>query len=586
MVTGFVSLWLAAALGQTAPEAAWLKSVPGDADVVVRIRNVDQVRDNIIKMVEATTPASAPQIKQSIETGFQQLMNEIGRDALQTNAPVILLVKLPKPEEMGAKPPPMALFVQSNNYAALQKSLAKAEPKTTHQPGGYDQVKGNNGETHYTLKGQGFVVASSDESLMRSIAKPFSTLDKLLKADLRKSLLTGDIGLYLNVASVQKQYGDQIEGARQALMTAMDTQVPGTSPEMMKAAKSMYGSMFDAIKDGQALVLNFEFSGAGLGIGGDVTAKPGTATAKTFTGPKTASGDALAKLPDDQTTYIYFNGSSDLIQRMQNMSMSMLSAPGEKPSPEIQKALDLQRQAGFLDMAVASGIAAKGGVHGVSFATYKDPQKAVDAMTAMVRAAKSSKAPLADMIKEVSVEPKAQTYKGFTLNHSKMQFDLSKFAKAQPNVPNTQNMMKALMGEAINTWYGSNGKQVLSVVAPDWAAARDLIDTAMSGQRGIGKTKSYQVVRAKLPKQINGLFLMSMQGIVQQMSVTLGSMMPDNPAVKNRPSMPKEPVVLGGSMTTTPGALQFDVFIPSAVGEVVEKGLLPLFQGMTGRVNQ
>lgn len=585
MVSGLVSLWLAAALGQNAPEAAWLKSVPADADMVVRIRNIDQVRDNMIKMIEATTPALAPQAKQSIEAGFDQLMNQVGREALQTSAPVLLIMKLPKPEEAG-KAPPMALFVQSKNYAALQKAVAKSEPKVSHQPGGYDQVKGNDAETDYTYKASEFVAVSNDESLIRAIAKPSSTFDKILNPTLRKSLFTGDLGLYLNVTSVQRQYGDQIEGVRQGIMATLDTQMGATTPEIAKTAKSVYAGLFDAIKDGQALVLNFAFSGQGLGLAGDVTAKPGTATAKALTGPKTARGDALAKLPDDQTSYIFFNGTSDLIQRMQNMSMSMFTGPGEKPSPEMQKALELQRAAGFQDMAIASGITSNSGVQGVTLATYKNPQKAIDAITAIVRAGKTSKSPMADIIKEVVVEPKAQSYRGFSLNHSKVVFDLDKFAKMQPNIPNYRNMLKAMLGEAINNWYGTDGKQVVSVVAPDWAKARSLLDAAFSGQRGIGKTKSYQTVRSKLPAQVNGLFLMSMQGLVQQLSVTFGSMMPDNPAVKNHASLPKEPVLVGGAMTTTPGALQFQVFVPSAVGEVFEKGLLPLFQGMAGRVNQ
>jgi hypothetical protein len=50
--------------------------------------------------------------------------------------------------------------------------------------------------------------------------------------------------------------------------------------------------------------------------------------------------------------------------------------------------------------------------------------------------------------------------------------------------------------------------------------------------------------------------------------------------------MPKEPAMLGGSLSATPAGYRFDFVLPSTVGPVVEKGMVPMIQGLQGQVNQ
>src|SRR5579864_832344 len=342
MFSGLVSMWLVTVLGQTpgaAADTAWLKQVPASADVVIRIRGVEPVRDDLSKMIQAMSPALANQVTPALEQGSQQILGELGKDAFDASAPILALIRLPKPGELDAKKgPPFAAFAHTKNYTAFQKAIAKGgDPQSKHQSGGYDTIKDNEGNPLYTIKGDGYAAISNDEELMKSIAKPTDTLDKTLKADLKTSLFTGDLGILVSLAAVQKQYGDHIDAARQQLMATLDAVSQQAGGEMMKPAKAMYGAMFDGLKDADALVLNFDFSAAGLTLGGDLTTKPGTETAKFFTGPKTAAGDTLAKLPADATTYLFANTSPSTIAKLQSWGIQFLTGPDEKPSPEFRR---------------------------------------------------------------------------------------------------------------------------------------------------------------------------------------------------------------------------------------------------------
>jgi hypothetical protein len=48
--------------------------------------------------------------------------------------------------------------------------------------------------------------------------------------------------------------------------------------------------------------------------------------------------------------------------------------------------------------------------------------------------------------------------------------------------------------------------------------------------------------------------------------------------VKVPTDTPKEPAFLGGSVTAGPKGFQFRLVVPSAVGPVIEKGLVPVIQ--------
>jgi hypothetical protein len=586
MVANVWAVWVAAALAQAgaADEAAWLKSVPAEAEVVIRVRGMSADRDDLDKMLRAMSPNLAETVTQAIDGGLQQFAAQFGDPATKT--PFLAVMRLPKPDAAGM--PPFATIVKSNNYEAVQKALAGGEPKPKSRPGGVDAIEASDGQTFYTTKGSGFVAFGSDEALVAAIAKPAGKgLEASLDKGLRDALLEGDLGLYVNLAAVQSRYGDQIDQLKQTLMAALEQagNAGGGNAGLMDAAKSMYGRLFDSLKVADGLALNFDFEEKGLTLAGLATVKSGSDAAKRLGSAKSGSPEALGKLPDDAATYGYLNISPESFEGFQRLGMSFLAQSGGKPSPELQKALDQQRAAGVTETLTASGFGGSP-ARNLTLMKAQNPEQAAEATAAMMKALKSGGGAL-DFIKDIKVDPGVQTYAGYRLNKATITFDPEKLAKLQPNKGNGASAIRAMFGgDSLSTWFGTDGKQVLSVSAPTWEAAKAQIDALQSGRSGLGERSGYKAVRAMLPERASIFFLMSAQGLARQMATQLSASLPGAADLKVPTDMPKEPALFGMAITSASDGHHFKLAVPSQVGPVFEKGLLPLFQGIAGQVTK
>ena len=83
MLSCLVSLWMTVAVGQAQPEAAWLKAVPADVPVVVRGRALETVRDDLLAMIGAMSPASATPAKEGLAPGLQMVEGMFGKAMLK-----------------------------------------------------------------------------------------------------------------------------------------------------------------------------------------------------------------------------------------------------------------------------------------------------------------------------------------------------------------------------------------------------------------------------------------------------------------------------------------------------------------------
>jgi hypothetical protein len=209
-----------------------------------------------------------------------------------------------------------------------------------------------------------------------------------------------------------------------------------------------------------------------------------------------------------------------------------------------------------------------------------DPKKYMDASIAMVRAMGGGEGQ-PRIYKEVKVEPAAQTHQGMTFTHVAVVADIDKLVELSGNVPGQADMMKAMFGDGrINYWYGTDNKRLLQVIAPNWEDARSLIDGYLKGEGGVGQAAGFKAVRSELPQKANVLAILDTQATVR-MYVNMFSMILKKPELKVPDDMPKEPVYLGGSLTPYPSeGYEFHTVIPGAVGTVIAKGVIPIFQNL------
>ncbi len=582
MLTCLLSLTLAVSAGQLPAESAWLNALPADTAVIAHMRGVAASRDDMAAMARAMSPTAAGQAEAILNQVVAQFTGQFGQRAAQV--PFYVLLELPKPGQEG--PPPFAVAVRSDDYQAVQNAIAQggqAKPKA--EPGGYDSVTGGDGQPLYTVKGDGFVAFGSSETLIGAIAaKPKTTLDTKLSDDLKSSLLGGDLGLYIDVAQVQEQYGEQIEQARQGLMGALDQAAKqAANPHLMDSARGMYDRFFEALKHAQGLALHLDFAEAGLQVAGLLTVKPDSPAARKLAEARTGNAAMLATLPADAVYYIYMNADAETVQRLQRLGLAVLFSQGEPKSPEAQKALQQIRDAGAQELAGATTFG-EGGLQSLNVVKVSDPKSLVAASTSFNKALNAEGN--SDVIKSVAVEENALTYKGFTLNHSTMTMDVEKLVQAQPNNPNAAASVKAFLGgDTIQMWYGTNGEVYLQVIAPSEQVAKERIDSYLDKSRGVGATPGFQKLRALLPETVSSAFFLNAQGLVRQIVSQISAASPKNADLTVPADMPKPPALLGGALTTSKQGYRFQFALPSDVGPVIEKGLVPVIQQVQGAGN-
>ncbi len=577
MMSSVLGLILAAAsLGQQAPalEAAWLKAVPADIDAVIHVRNAGGTRDDLLKMVRAMSPTVADQVEPMLNGAYEQMAAQAPKELV--DGPVLALVRLPQADAPGGMPP-LAVLAAVKDVPALVKLITRSDaPKSEPQTGGFVKYQGE-GEDLFVYEGDGFVAFAPNADIVKAIAaKPSATLDAKLSAPQKQQLLGGDLGTYVNLANVQAQYGEQIEQAKDALMGLLDQAGGQMQAGQLEQAKQVYGALFEAIKEGDALAVNLDFSAESLKLSGLATPKAGTAAAKRLATAKVSDAAKLAGLPGDGLLYTYLNIDPESVAALQSLGGGGFGPAPD--SPEAKKAIEALKAAGRSENYSVMSFNGSMNVSGLSY-----PADAKAMVAAMVTGAEGGKS--SPMVKAVKVTKDAKTYKGIAFSSSAVTIDLEKLAEAQAGNPAAADAVKKMFGgDTLTTWYGTDGKAVLSVVAPTWEAAQPKLDVLLSGTGGIGGDAGFKAARGQLPEQVSALMLVNAQQVVKSLAGLIGTFTGGEIPVPA--DMPKEPAYFGGSLAGSPAGTRFDFVLPSRVGPVLEKGLAPMIMSLQGQINQ
>jgi hypothetical protein len=575
MVASVLPLCLTLVLGQTptasgAAESAWLKFVPADSEVIVRVRGLEAVKTDVGKMLDAMSPVLADQAKPFIDSVIANLATQFGPAA--TQAPLLVVVRLPKEQESLA----YTVLVKSDDYAGVQKSLAGGEVKTTSNPGGYDEIKGSQDKKIFTYKGQGFVAFGEEESMVAAVAKPKQTIDAAMNDDLRARLFHGDVAVYVNVAIVQARFADHIDAARTQFLVGLD-QAPVPNDQMREINKKLFNGMFDALKVGEGLALSFDFDASGLAVTSQASVKPDSDAAKSLANAHPTAPTLIAKLPAGGATFVDLNLESGQLAGITKLATTATFGAAGKASPEVEKALDRYLKAAEGEMATSTRLA--DGVQSVSVLAPKDPKEAVSAFAQAMKAmAETKDRGASDFIKEMKVDSSTTAYKGFEFHKVEMTFDLEKMAKAQPNAPGGVEALKKIVGgEKTTTWFGTDGKLMVSVAGQTWEKVQPYVDAVISGGGGVAQAPAFNATRKLLPEKASVLLLVNVQGLARQILETIAAAQGGKqPAIE----LPKEPAFLGAAMSATPKSYQFQFVLPSAAGPILQQAVMPMLGGV------
>jgi hypothetical protein len=315
----------------------------------------------------------------------------------------------------------------------------------------------------------------------------------------------------------------------------------------------------------------------GLHLSTFLKVKPDSDIARSIAEVRSAHASQLTNLPPGALGYVYMDAQARTFERFMGMSLRMFN-PG-RASPEQEKAMAEFHALGRVE--TLGGMSMDSGMRGISEYWVDDPKKFIDASVSLHRAMGEGQG---RVYKDFKADPAARSYRGLTFTHASVTVDMEKLAELVPNNPAQAASLKAMFGDGrLDYWYGTDGKRLLQVMAPSWEDARSFIDPYLDGGRSIGQTAGFQSARGALSERASFLILYSAQELVRMTARQMATVT-NNPNLKPPADLPADPAFLGDSVTPhPPEGYEAHLVIPSPVGAVIAKGLVPIFQVLAGQ---
>ncbi|HEY1379190.1 MAG TPA: hypothetical protein VGF55_20475 [Gemmataceae bacterium] len=560
-----------------------LAMVPAQAPIVLHVRGVERVKERLSTFLKAAVPdfgpVAAAQIDNLLQSGFE------GRKlaGLDRDGPVFLaLLELPG----GGGEPPVALIARVTGYAAFRDGLlTEDERKGIKKEGGYERADLNGHETYF-IDRQDYAAVTTSKDAAELLAKKPAGLDGKLSGDLAKQLLENDLSLYVNLAAVNKEYGDQIKSFRQLMEGFLD-QMPaagGVDKSSVEFMKAFYGGAFQAVEDGRAFLAALDFRPEGMNLHLQFQVGADTKTDAKLKGQKPAVLDAVGTLPAGMTVYTASHATGDLLKALAPMLYGAVSGEGEARAKVAAAVKDLIA-AGPAASASGANIPASG----VQVQTFADPAKAVAAQLALFRAmGEAGSFQNAHIKGKPEITENAEEYKGFKFHAVHITWDLDKMTEAFPGGGEAMKAaMKKLMGTDLRMWIGTDGKRVVTVTAKNWDAAKARLDAFLGGAKSLAQDPAYRATRKQLPAETTllmladaGRFTFAMGDYMLGLFKAMQNQMPLPFNLPDEMKPVKTDVsYLGVAITLRPENAGLDLFVPVTGVQQMRKVLTPLFLG-------
>jgi hypothetical protein len=282
-------------------------------------------------------------------------------------------------------------------------------------------------------------------------------------------------------------------------------------------------------------------------------------------------------MPAGQMVYLGLRTSRATFQALSRL---LTGVPGDDPGAQaVRAALDELAKAGPGDTLDAFSLPAAG----LKAVRYDDPARAVEATLRMLENLRAGAAFQSGFLKDKPVVKRnAEKYGGFELSSVELDWDLEKMVegsgpgKELPEEARKQlaAAMKSLLGERLRCWIGTDGKVLLQVTAPDWPAARALLDAYTKGGDGAGADETFRLARKELPGEATLLVLVDPVPYVGALLKIARPLIEANAPLPIRlPEAPArwKPAFAGKSLTLRPERASLDVFFSATAAHALFK---------------
>jgi hypothetical protein len=567
-----------------------LAQVPATAPIVLYLHGAEGTKDRLLVTLKAALPEVLPLVQPQLDSWLKDGIEGRKLAGVPKDGPIFLVfTELPKP---GENPPKMAVVLAVNKYEEFRDGLLKEDERKNIKSNGagVERTVIDNSEGIYFVDKKGFAVVTPNEEVANAFAKKQAGLDgKMSKAQTAK-FLAGDLGVYVRLDAVNKEYADQIKGAKEAIGALLDqagSAVARSQKSGIEMAKKMIGPVFQAVEDSEGVLLTVDFRPGGFALHAQTELRGGSTTASRLEGLKLSGFKDLDRMPGGQIFYTGLQASGRMLEALGGALLGVANDPDSKDAKAVAESLEQMAKAGPGAMLSAGTLPASG----IQVSHFEDPAKAVAAQLKMVQAAEPGSTLQGGALKaKPVVKTSAQKYGDFDFNSVEMTWDLDKMAEQAgggrelPEETRKQiaEGMKALLGEKLTAWFGTDGKVVMQVTAKDWATAEKMLDRYFKGNKGAGDAPAFRDVRKELPAESSMVGLVDavqyVAAVVDVVKPIFGGIFPLPPAFPGKPNK-DSPSYVGAAVGLQPERGTLDVFISAgAVHEaytVFAKPFLP-----------
>lgn len=559
-----------------------LDQVPADSPIVIYLHGVQGTRDRFVAMMQNALPDVLKKFQSHMDKALEDGIEGRKLRGVVKDGPIFLaFTELPKPAE---NPPKMAVIVAVSNYKEFRDNLLTEEERGNIKANGagVESVVIKN-ETTYFVDRKSYAIVTPHEEVANSFTKKQPGLDGKLSKEQASKLLAADVGVYIALDALNKEYSEQIKQAKQGLEQVIDlgaAQVPESQKGAIEMAKGMIGPIFQAVEDSQGVLLTVEFRPSGLALHMQSEIRGGSPTAKYLEATKPVAFQDLARMPDGRTYYTGMKTTPQMYKALGTLLFGAVQDKDSKEAGEVKAAMDELIKAGPSMRMDAMSLPPAG----VQVMRYEEPARAITAQLKLMQALAAGAVIQSGTLKEKPVVKKsAEKYGDMDMHQVTLVWDLDKMTEAasagQGDEAKKQiaKGLKEMMGEKLNIWVGADGKEVVQVFAADWQAARALLDQYSKSRKPIGDVKAFGDVRKEMPAQTSFLVLMDVVqyvgGVVDVLKPLFGQALPPN-----WPALPAKgkgtPSFVGMAVTLQPQRGSFDTFLSAAAAQEFYKAFL------------
>ena len=224
----------------------------------------------------------------------------------------------------------------------------------------------------------------------------------------------------------------------------------------------------------------------------------------------------------------------------------------------------------------------------ITISMYKEPAQATTALVKIYESLGKGSKISTIVNKKPEVADKAATYNNLTFTEVKLTFDFEATAEALPEPMREAAVLqlKHIMKEKTTLWIGTDGKAVVQLMAPDFAAAKKMLADSESEKDAIGAQEGFQLTRKNLPRDVSMVAMMETGSTVTMLVDQFKAMTQLIPGGGGLPPIGKvkpvsgAPTYLGMALTLKPQVAAADLFVPGSAMNVMTRMIAPLLRNV------